>query len=132
ILYGVPFRRRLTAPDTDVVGFELLLDALGATDQPPQLLVLNACDTLAGTEVILPAVPVVIGMTDDVPDMTAILFAQQFYAAIASGQSVGASLRQARVKVKSVLLADDVSLLLQHVARDDIDVDQLVLVRPPT
>src|SRR5690606_3160381 len=79
----------LAAPDADVVGFELLVDALGATDQPPQLLVLNACDTLAGTEVILPAVPVVIGMTDDVPDMAAILFAQQFYAAIASGQSVG-------------------------------------------
>lgn len=114
-----------------VVGFDLLVEALNATDEPPKLLVLNACDSLAGAAVILPAVPVIVGMSDSVPDVAAIVFAQQFYAAIASSQSVGSALKQARVAIKAVLLDGDASALPQHVARDDIDIDTLVLVEVP-
>ena len=112
-----------------LVGFDLLVKALDATDQPPTLLVLNACDTLNGASVILPAVPVVVAMSDAVLDAAAILFAQQFYAAVASGQSVGSALKQARVRIEAVLADDDASELPQHIAREDIDIDKLVLVR---
>lgn len=113
----------------NVVGFDLLVKALGATDQPPRLLVLNACNTLEGASVILPAVPVVIAMSDAVLDIAAILFAQQFYAAIASGQSVGSAMKQARVQIEAALVDDKVSALPQHISRDDTDIDQLILVR---
>lgn len=112
--------------------FSLLVEALTATDQPPKLLVLNACDTLDGAAVILPAVPVVIGMSDTVSDIGAVVFAKQFYAAIASGQSVGAALKQARFSIKATLLDDEAGGLPQHVSREHIDIDTLVLVIPPT
>lgn len=114
----------------EIVDFALLVQALAATDQPPELLVLNACDSLEGVSVVLPAVPVIIGMSDAVPDTAAIVFSQQFYAAIASGQSVGAALRQGKVKIKAVLLDEQTSELPDFMARDDIDLDSLVLVKP--
>lgn len=110
------------------VGFHLLVKALDATDSPPTLLVLNACDTLEGAEVILPAVPVVIAMTDNVLDRAAILFAQQFYAAIASGQSVGSALKQAKVAVEAAMIDDEASQLPKCISREDVDVAELVLV----
>lgn len=116
----------------NVVSFDLLVKALDATDQPPRLLVLNACNTLEGASIILPAVPVVIAMSDEVLDTAAILFAQQFYAAIASGQSVGSAMKQARVKIEAALVDDMASELPQHISRDDVDIDQLVLVRDPS
>lgn len=114
----------------EIIGFDLLVKALDATDHPPRLLVLNACDTLVGAEVILPAVPVVIAMSDAVLDAAAILFAAQFYAAIASGQSVGAALKQGKVTVEAATLDDLAGELPQHVARDGVDIDALILVKP--
>jgi hypothetical protein len=111
------------------VSFSLLVKALGATDNPPTLLVLNACDTLDGADVILPAVPVIIAMSDNVLDLAAILFAQQFYAALASGQSVGSSLKQAKVAIEAAMIDDDASDLPQCISRDDVDVGSLVLVK---
>lgn len=111
------------------VSFSLLVKALDATDYPPTLLVLNACDTLEGAEIILPAVPVVIAMSDNVLDLAAILFAQQFYAALASGQSVGSSLKQAKVKIEAAMIDDEASELPQCIARDDVDIGSLVLVK---
>jgi len=112
------------------VPFDLLVKALDATDSPPTLLVLNACDTLNGAEIILPAVPVVIAMSDNVLDVAAILFAQQFYAALAGGQSVGSAMKQAKVVVEAALIDDDASELPQITARDDVNVGTLVLVKP--
>lgn len=120
----------ITQNQGDIVDFALLVQALAATDQPPELLVLNSCDSLEGVSVVLPAVPVIIGMSDAVPDTAAIVFSQQFYAAIASGQSVGAALRQGKVKIMAVLLDEDAANLPQFVARSDVDIDFLVLVKP--
>lgn len=114
----------------ELIGFDLLVKALAATDHPPRLLVLNACNTLDGSDIILPAVPVVIAMSDAVLDSAAILFAAQFYAAIGSGQSVGAALKQGRLRVEAAMLDDTASDLPQYAARDDVDVDQLILVQP--
>lgn len=113
----------------DIVDFASLMRALAATDRPPELLVLNECASLAGVAVVLPAVPVIIGMSDSIQDTAAIVFSQQLYAAIASGQSVGAALRHGTDKIKAVLLDDDASELPTFVARDDVDLDSLVLVQ---
>lgn len=118
----------LDQPEGRDMPFDRLARFLSATDTPPTLLVLNACDTLDGSDLLLEAVPVVIAMADSVGDMAAGVFATQFYAGIASAQSIGAALRQAKVIMETALLDD--ADLPQHVARADIDVDQLVLVQP--
>ncbi|WP_146606059.1 CHAT domain-containing protein [Mesorhizobium kowhaii] len=111
------------------VSFQLLVKALDATDSPSTLLVLNACDTLDGADVILPAVPVVIAMSDSVLDLAAILFAQQFYAALASGQSIGSALKQAKVAIEAAMIDGAATELPRYIARDDVDISTLVLVK---
>lgn len=120
----------LESPSEHKLSFQLLVKALDATDTPSTLLVLNACDTLDGADAILPAVPVVIGMSDELPDLAAILFAQQFYAALASGQSVDSALKQAKVAIDAAMVDDAASDLPQCIARADVDISSLVLVRP--
>lgn len=114
------------APESAKLRFDLLVEVLAATDTPPTLLVLNACDTLDGAEAILPAVPVVVAMSEPIGDLAATVFATQFYAAIASAQSVGSALRQAKARMRGASLED--ADLPQYLARDDQDVDGLVLV----
>ncbi|MGR9231897.1 CHAT domain-containing protein [Rhizobium leguminosarum] len=114
------------APESSELPFDLLVEVLAATDTPPTLLVLNACDTLDGAETILPAVPVIIAMSEPIGDLAATVFATQFYAAIASAQSVGSALRQAKVRMRGAAL--DEADLPQYLAREDQDIDALVLV----
>lgn len=120
----------LGSPNGKAISFRLLVKALGATDSPPTLLVMNACSTLAGSEAILPAIPVIIAMSEPIGDLAAVLFAKQLYAAIASGQSVGSAIRQAKVSMEEGLDDPEESELPQFVARDDVDVSSLVLVAP--
>lgn len=117
------------APDDHPLAFDLLAQVLAATDTPPKLLVLNACDTLDGSDLLLRAVPVVVAMSDTITDVAAALFATKFYAAIASAQSVASALKQARVAMEFELVGD--ADLPQHVAREDTDIGVLVLVQPP-
>lgn len=114
---------------SDIVDFISLARALAATDWPPELLVLNECASLAGVAMVLPAVPVIIGVSDSILDTAAIVFSQQLYAAIANGQSVGAALRHGTDKIKAVLLDDDTGELPTFLARDGVDLDELVLVQ---
>lgn len=116
-------------PEGEELDYVLLGQLLSATTTPPRLLVLNACETLGGAATLLPAVPVVIAMSDKITDVAASVFAGQFYAAIASAQSVGAALQQARVKMKIGQLED--SDLPEALSRDDVEIDDLVLVQPP-
>lgn len=119
----------LENPGSLPVDFDLLARVLAATDSPPRVLVLNACQTLAGAEILLPAVPVVVAMADSIDDTAAIGFARRFYAAIASAQSVRVALDQATLVMEATALGD--ADLPQLRVRDDISVDELVLVRPP-
>lgn len=111
------------------VPFDLLARALAATDTPPKLLVLNACDSLVGAEVLLESVPVTVGMSSTVSDLAASAFAARFYSSIASAQSVGAALKQGSVAVEAARL--DEGWTPNALAREDIDLDTLILVRPP-
>jgi hypothetical protein len=110
--------------------FSFLARMLGATDTPPDLLVLNACESLEGAEDLLQTVPVVVGMSDSVNDPAAIAFAAHFYAGIASGQSVGSSLEQAKLKMELLALGDED--LPEARARDDVDLFSHVLIEPPS
>ncbi|WP_409073745.1 CHAT domain-containing protein [Micromonospora chalcea] len=111
-----------------VVSFDLLARALGATDQPPKLLVLNACDTLDGADVLLPAVPVLIAMSASISDLAATAFAARFYSAIANAQSVRSALDQGAVAVDLLDLREGWKPNL--LARAEIDVQSMQLVEP--
>ncbi len=106
--------------------FDLLAEALAATDSPPKLLVLNACDTLAGADVLLNAVEAVIAMSDSISDVGAATFAAQFYAAIASAQSTEVALKQAKVSMKAASLRD--AHLPEIIFRKGIDPKKQVLI----
>lgn len=112
------------------VAFALLARVLGATDDPPRLLVMNACDSLAGADHVLRTVPAVIGMSDSIDDTSAIVFASAFYSAIASAQSLSSALEQAKVRMLAAAL--DGSDLPELRTRDDIDAALLILVTPPS
>lgn len=112
------------------VEFALLARILGATDQPPRLVVLNACESLDSADELLRTAPVVIGMSDTIGDTAAIVFAASFYAAIASAQSIASAVGQGKVKMAAASLDD--SELPEIRCRDDVDPSTLVLVTPPS
>lgn len=85
----------ITDPGDQLVSYGSLSKLLRATDQPPTLLVLNACDTADGAIELLEAVPVVIAMNAPVGDASAAVFATQLYGAIGGAQSISAAVDQA-------------------------------------
>lgn len=111
------------------ITFELFAQVLGNTDDPPRLLVLNACESLAGSDEILYTVPAVIGMSESINDSSAIIFASAFYSAIASAQSLETSLNQAKTRMKLASLEG--SELPELRVRDDVVPSDLILVTPP-
>jgi hypothetical protein len=114
------------AYEGDDFPFSRLAQLLGATTDPPQLLVLNACESLDGADDLLQTVPVVIGMADAIDDAAAITFASFFYSAIAAAQSVQAALDQAKLAMEAVSLGDAVLPTLR--ARAGVDPSALVLI----
>jgi len=133
--FGVWMENAAGDGDGHDVDFTLLARLLGATDEPPRLVVLNACESLEGAEDLLSTVPVVIGMSDSIDDTAAIVFARSFYAAVASAQSVVSALEQAKVQMVAASMLDpdqvDHSTLPTLRARDDVDPTTLILVTPP-
>jgi CHAT domain len=120
---------QVDGPQGRAVPFGLLGRALGATDTPPKLLVLNSCESLDGANALLGVVPVVIGMSASVSDLAAAVFAARFYSAIASAQSVAAALEQAAVAVDMAGLGE--GWMPDAVVREGVDLGGLVLVHPP-
>lgn len=127
---GVLLENEEGSVDGAEVEFGFLAQALGATDQPPQLVVLNACESLEGADDLLQTVPTVIGMSESITDIAAVTFAARFYAAIASAQSVASAVDQAKVAMQMASLGD--SHLPEIRSRDDANPAELILVtRPP-
>jgi len=96
------------------VSFELLAKALSATDDPPEIIVLNSCKSAGARKAFLPPAKIIIVMRDSVSDLAATAFAAKFYAAIAAGQSVKAAFAQGKIAVEMVSLneADTPDLLV--------------------
>jgi len=127
--YSLLFDDAADNPSGRSVSFDILARALTATDAPPNVLVLNACDTLEGAEVLLDSVPVIIAMAAEISDLAASAFAARFYSAIASAQSVQSAANQGAVAVDLLELSDGWKPAL--LCRDDIDAGSLILVHVP-
>jgi CHAT domain len=93
-------------PRSKVITFELLAKAMAATDTPPSVIVLNACRSIGARKAFLPPAKAIIVMQDSVSDLAATAFANKFYAAIASGQSLQSAFRQGRLAVEAVSLVE--------------------------
>lgn len=76
--------------------FTVAQKMLAATDKRPKLLVLTACETVAGADVFLDTVPIVIAMSANISDWAATYFSRRFYAAIVGGQSIQNAFDQAK------------------------------------
>ncbi|AUM20131.1 hypothetical protein CSW53_26110 (plasmid) [Rhodococcus ruber] len=72
-----------------LVSAEAFAAAVAATDEPPQLIVLNSCHSAGQIDNLVATVaPFAIGMADEIGDSEAIMYAARFYASIANGQSI--------------------------------------------
>jgi hypothetical protein len=96
------------------VSFELLAKALSATDAPPEIIVLNACNSAGARKAFLPPAKIIVVMRNSVSDLAATAFAARFYAAVAAGQSVKSAFEQGKIAVEMVSLneADTPDLLV--------------------
>jgi len=104
--------------------------ALSATDEPPQLVVLNSCNS-AGLidDLVVSIVPFAIGMSDEIDDGDAIIYAARFYSSLADGQSILAAHDAGRAALALAGLAG--SDLPTLAATQDFDPRAAILVRPP-
>lgn len=116
------------APGNHLVGYEPVARLMAATDQPPTLVVLNACRTMEGAEHMLRTAPVVIATDDTVSDASAQIFSLHFYGAIGAAQSIGHAFVQAREMVAIALL--DEPDVMRITAAEGVDPDVVKLVRP--
>lgn len=103
--------------------------AMGAVDQPPVLVVLNACDSQAQLSELVQIVPLAIGMADSVGDQDAMAFSARFYTAIAEGQSIESSLKSAKVQMEFDGLPDSDLPVLE--TQFGVDASDVQLVIPP-
>jgi hypothetical protein len=87
---------------TKFVTFDMLGKAFSATDTPPEVVVLNACQSAGARQALLKTAKAVIVMQDSISDVAAVAFATKFYGAIASGQSLQAAFDQGCVAVEAV------------------------------
>jgi hypothetical protein len=112
-------------PATEYLPFELVADALAAVDRPPRVAVFNSCYSALGRQRVLKSVPIMIGMSDAISDIAAIAFATQFYAALASGNSVRSAFNQGVIAVSMVSLDEKETAKLFE--RDGFDASTLTL-----
>lgn len=78
--------------DGVVVTARAFANAVQATDTPPQLVLLNSCNSASQIDNLVSVVsPFAIGMADSIEDADAINYAARFYASIANGQSINAA-----------------------------------------
>lgn len=101
---------KVRKPAAKFLSFDLLAKALSATDTPPQIVILNSCESSGAKKSLLSSkdsgTKIVIAMRTSVTDVAATVFARRFYAAIAAGQSVKAAFDQGRVAVEVASISE--------------------------
>lgn len=116
--------------DGVVVTAEAFAHAVAATDEPPLLVVLNACNSAAQIPFLVGQVaPFAIGMSAEIEDGDAIHYAAQFYAAVANGQSIMSAHMSGRAALELAGLTGADLPTLGHA--DDADPASTILVKPP-
>lgn len=86
------------------VKFETLGRAFRATDTPPDVVVLNACNSAGARNALLASAKAIVVMQDSISDVGAVAFATKFYGGIASGQSLKSSFEQGVIAIEAVSL----------------------------
>lgn len=110
---------------TQVVTFDLLGKALAATDNPPIVVVLNACRSAGARGALLGTAKAIIAMQNSISDFAAVAFAKMFYGGIASGQSLQSAFQQGCVAVESVSLGEAATPKL--ITANGVDAKKLTL-----
>ncbi|RXZ51862.1 hypothetical protein [Agromyces binzhouensis] len=113
-----------------VVAADTLAAALRAVDEPPLLVVLNACSSAPQARQLVGGIAsFAIGHADSIADGDAIAYAARFYASLADGQSIQAShhIAKAALLLQGTPDAD----LPQLYAAVGLDPAAVVLVLPP-
>ncbi len=111
------------------VSAEAFARAISAVDAPPTLVVLNACKSEAQLAGLLDAVPLAIGMSDNIGDPDATAFAARFYATVAEGQSVEGAYGVAKMHMEfSGLPHADLPILVNDPAVNPANV--MLVIRP--
>lgn len=81
----------------EVLDFDMAAKLLRATAANIKLLVLAACDTVAGADCLLTPGRAIIAMSDSIEDEAACAFSARLYKSLASGASIRNSLEQAKL-----------------------------------
>jgi hypothetical protein len=103
--------------------------AVGATEDPPLLIVLNSCNSASQIDLLVDRVaPFAIVMSAEIGDGDAVAYAAQFYAAIANGQSIQSAHLLGRAALELAGLAGQELPTLAHA--EDVDPAATVLVVP--
>lgn len=92
---------KVQRPRGKVVTFDLLGKAFASVDSPPDVVVLNACESAGARKALLPSAKALIVMNDSISDVAATAFAAKFYAAIASGQSLKSAFKQGQLAIEA-------------------------------
>jgi hypothetical protein len=100
---------KVQRPIGKVVTFDLLGKAFAAVDSPPDVVVLNACESAGARKALLPLAKALIVMNDSISDVAATAFAAKFYAAIASGQSLKSAFKQGQLAIEAASI-DEVDI----------------------
>ena len=114
----------------EVVAADTLAAVLRAVDEPPLLVVLNACSSAAQARQLVGGIAsFAIGHADTIADGDAIAYAARFYASLADGQSIQAShdIAKAALLLQGTPDAD----LPQLYAAAGLDPAAVDLVLPP-
>jgi hypothetical protein len=97
---------RIQRPRGKVITFDLLGKALMSVDAPPDVVVLNACESAGARNALLRTTKALVVMNDSISDVAATAFAAKFYAAIASGQSLKSAFGQGLVAVAAASIVE--------------------------
>ena len=112
-----------------VVTARAFANAVQATDTPPQLVLLNSCNSASQIDALVSVVtPFAIGMADSIEDADAISYAARFYASIANGQSIHSAHLAGRSALE--LAGLDGATLPTLASADDADASAVILVQP--
>lgn len=120
----------LLNPDgsTKIVSKEAITMAMSTASDTIRLVVFNACFSEAQAVSVVEHIEAAIGMSDSIMDDTACTFAAQLYSSIGFGRSLQVSFDQAKAELLLEGIPGD--NIPQLYARDDVDLDEMILVRP--
>lgn len=111
------------------IAAEAFAAALGAVDEPPLLVVFNSCNSAPQAERIVESiVPFAIGMSAEIEDGDAIVYAARFYGAIADGQSIAGADALARAALQMAGLSGGELPTLANAEGSDPDATWLVVL----